>query len=80
MQMVFTIGKTGAGGGYIRETKCLTLFVTLGRSKDILSSALDPQKYVDPRIRIQWAKYQPKLQQKNLLSKPKSELSKKERI
>ena len=40
----------------------------------------DPQKYADPRIRIQGAKYQPKTAQKNLLSKPKSELLKKERL
>ena len=38
----------------------------------------DPQKYADPRIRIQGAKYQPKTATtKNLLSKPKSELLKK---
>ena len=40
----------------------------------------DPQKYADPRIRIQGAKYQPKTAKKNLLSKPKSELFKKERL
>ena len=41
----------------------------------------DPQKYADPRIRIQGAKYQPKTAtKKNLISKPKSELLKKERI
>ena len=41
----------------------------------------DPQKYADPRIRIQGAKYQPKTAKKKiLLSKPKSELFKKERL
>ena len=39
----------------------------------------DPQKYADPRIRIQGAKYRPRTAKKNLLSKPKSELLKKER-
>ena len=39
----------------------------------------DPQKYADPRIRIQWEKYQQKLREKktNLLSNHKSELMKK---
>ena len=36
----------------------------------------DPHKYADPLIRIQGAKYQPK----SSLSKPKSELLKKERL
>ena len=41
----------------------------------------NPQKYVDPRIRIQGAKYQPKTEEKKiLLSKPKSEPLKKERF
>ena len=41
----------------------------------------DPQKYADPWIRIQGAKYQPKTATtKNLLSKPKTELLKKERL
>ena len=39
----------------------------------------DPQKYKDPRIRIQGAKYQPKTAKKSfLLFKPKCELLKKE--
>ena len=40
----------------------------------------DPQKYADPRIGFQGAKYQPKTATKNLLSNPKSELLKKERL
>ena len=37
----------------------------------------DPQKYADPRIRIQRGKYQPKTaENKSLPSKPKSELLK----
>ena len=40
----------------------------------------DPQKYADPRIRIQGAKYRPRTAKKNLLSKPKSEPLKKERL
>ena len=39
----------------------------------------EPQKYADPRIRIQGAKYQPKTEEKNY-SQPKSELLKKERL
>ena len=37
---------------------------------------LNPQKYADPRIRIQGVKYQPKTAKKMLLLKPKSELLK----
>ena len=38
----------------------------------------DPQKYIDPGIRIQGGKKQPKTAKKNFLfSKPKSELLKK---
>ena len=37
----------------------------------------DQQKYGDPRIRIQGAKYQQNPAKKNLLSKPKSKLLKK---
>ena len=41
----------------------------------------DPQKYADPRSRIQVAKYQPKTEEKKiLLSKAKSELLKKSEI
>jgi len=41
----------------------------------------DPQKYADPRIRIQGVKYQPKTAKKTfLLLKPKSELLKKREI
>ena len=41
----------------------------------------DPQKYADPRIRIQGAKYQQKLHEKPFLfSKPISELLKKRAI
>ena len=40
-----------------------------------------PKKYADPRIWIKGSKYQPKTAKKTiLLSNPKSELSKKERI
>ena len=40
----------------------------------------DPQKYADPRIRIQGVKFQPKTAKKTfLLLKPKSELLKKKR-
>jgi len=42
---------------------------------------LDPQKYADPRIQIQGAKYQPKTAKKTvLLLNPKSELLKKRDI
>ena len=67
-----------------------------GRSKTIISSIAydsdplnpqhfgfldpDPQMYADPRIQIQRSKYQQKLQKNLLLSKPKSELLKKERL
>ena len=41
----------------------------------------DPQKYADPRIRIQGGKYQPKTAKKTfLLLKPKSKLLRKERL
>jgi len=41
----------------------------------------DPQKYADPRIRIQGVKYQPKTAKKSfLLQNPKSELLKNERL
>ena len=41
----------------------------------------DPQKYADPRIRIQGVKYPPKTAKKTfLLLKPKSELLKKRKI
>ena len=40
----------------------------------------DPQKYVDPRFRIQGTKYQPKTAKKKLITKPKSELLKKREI
>ena len=40
----------------------------------------DPQKYADPRIRIQGVKYQPKTEKKHfLLLNPKSKLLKKKR-
>ena len=41
----------------------------------------DPQKYADPRIRIQGVKYQPKTEKKTfLLLNPSYELLKKERL
>ena len=45
-------------------------FINLPWDQDLL----DPQKYADPRIRIQDQNINQKLQQKILLLKPKSEL------
>ena len=65
---------------YIRNFKKQFKTENKNGFKKISAQDPDPQKYADPRNRIQGAKYQPKTAKKNLLYKPKTELLKKERF
>ena len=90
MYIIQTKEEKEANGGNVRLV-FFPLFFTSVQDPDQDPDPIDlqdfgslypyPKKYADPRIWIKGSKYQPKTAKKTiLLSNPKSELSKKERI